>query len=162
MHRERHLLSSESGHKTDNVVQKEGITWNKESSLDGGDGAPEHFMVDGLAMRRRLYGLARRLSVGRSLRYLELWVHYLWQLLRSNRATDRGPRADAELLSAVRVNADMATAKRIAVRSWNSDVLDNAEPPLRDDKTDTSQPFSGPFRQMVYLSLHPETFDLSV
>ena len=114
-----------------------------------------------LSRRGRLYRLAKLLSIGRSLHYLQLWVRYLWQQLRSNRAIGGNPRAEADLLSIALVNADMATAKRIAVTSWDSAVLDNGEQGLALN-ADASRSFSGPFRQMVYLSLHPETFDLSL
>jgi hypothetical protein len=30
-------------------------------------------------MRGRLYRLAKRLSIGRVLRYLDLWARYLWR-----------------------------------------------------------------------------------
>src|SRR6185437_15746433 len=102
----------------------------------------------------------------RILRYLELWVRYLWQRPRSRRATrPEDPPDDGEPVSVALANADMASAKRIAVLSWDPLVLENAWPraaPPSDDKTDSSQAFSGPLRQMVYLSLHPALFDLSL
>src|SRR6185312_2966943 len=130
------------------------------------DAPIKRMLRSNLSMRGRLYRLAKRLWLGRILRYLELWVRYLWQRPRSRRATrPEDPPDDGEPVSVALANADMASAKRIAVLSWDPLVLENAWPraaPPSDDKTDSSQAFSGPLRQMVYLSLHPALFDLSL
>src|SRR6476469_5201433 len=118
-----------------------------------------------LSIRGRLYRLARRLSLGRVLRYLELWVRYLWRRVRSHRTTRQEDPLDGKPLSVALANADMASAKRIAVLSWDPLVSQSAWPRAAlpsDDKTDSSRAFSGPLRQMVYLSLHPAIFDLSL
>jgi hypothetical protein len=83
----------------------------------------------GSTMRARLYRLAKRLSIGRLLRYLDLWARYLWRrslsgLGSSSRRSARG--TDAEAQAAALAHADMATAKRMAVASWFPLDLANA------------------------------------
>lgn len=82
----------------------------------------------GSSIQGRLYRLAKRLSIGRVLRYLDLWARYLWQRSRSALAVRRGagPGADAESQAALLAHADMATAKRMAVASWFPLDLANA------------------------------------
>ena len=76
----------------------------------------------------RLYRLAKRLSLGRLLRYLDLWARYGWRRgqsalstrLSRERATDTGAMAEAL------ARADLAAAKRMAVASWFPLDLANA------------------------------------
>jgi hypothetical protein len=92
-------------------------------------------------------------------------VRYLWRRLRSQRTTRQEDLLDGEPLSVALANADMASAKRIAVLSWDPLASESAWPRAAlqsNDKTDSSQAFSGSLHQMVYLSLHPAIFDLSL
>jgi hypothetical protein len=67
----------------------------------------------------RLHRLAKRLSMGRVLRYLDLWVRYLWRRSLNNLGRlQRPPGADAKDKPVALANADLATAKRLAVASW--------------------------------------------
>jgi len=71
------------------------------------------------SMQGRLYQLARRLSIGRVLRYLDFWGRYLWRrgisIVSSFRRSSPGGVAAAQ--AAALANADMITAKRMAVAS---------------------------------------------
>jgi hypothetical protein len=68
----------------------------------------------------RLYGLAKRLSLGRILRYLDLWLRYFWRRSRSalkpSRVSSHGTGAEEQ--AAALAHANMASAMRIAVSSW--------------------------------------------
>lgn len=81
-----------------------------------------------VSMQGKLHRLARRLSVGRVLRYLDLWARYLWRRMQSAFANFRGQAPDAETASeaAALAVADVTTAKRIAVASWFPLDLANA------------------------------------
>ena len=76
----------------------------------------------------RFYALARRLSLGRIVRYLDLWARYFWRralsILNPASAGDEGHAAAAEAASVA--GADMATANRMAVASWFPLDLANA------------------------------------
>ena len=78
--------------------------------------------------RSRLYRLAKRLNVGRILRYGDLWARYLWRRGLSALDAARSPPAggDAAALGAALAAADMAAAKRMAVASWFPLDLANA------------------------------------
>lgn len=80
-------------------------------------------------MQGRLYSLAKRLKVGRILRYGDLWARYLWR--RGVAAVDayraRRPDGDAAALGADLAEADMAAAKRMVVASWFRLDLANAK-----------------------------------
>ena len=69
-------------------------------------------------MRGRLYRLARRLSLGAHIRYLDLWVCYLWRRSLSRLGGSALGGAIPEQAAALGLHADMATAKRMAVASW--------------------------------------------
>jgi len=79
-------------------------------------------------MQDRLIRLAKRLSIGRVLRYLDLWARYLWRRGQSAFATrlGRAAGADAEALTAALAKADPRAAKRMAVASWFPLDLTNA------------------------------------
>ena len=71
------------------------------------------------SLTHRLLGLARRLQVGRILRYLDLWARYLWR--RASSALRSGPaRGDGKTAAeaALIAGADMGTAYRATVGSW--------------------------------------------
>jgi hypothetical protein len=70
--------------------------------------------------QRRLYRLAKRLSIGRLLRYLALWARYAWRRGQSALfiRLSRRPVTDRAAQAAVLAHADLATAKRMAVASW--------------------------------------------
>jgi hypothetical protein len=72
------------------------------------------------SMRERLYRLARRLNVGRILRYGDLWTRYLWRrgLSAVDAARSRPAGGDAAALGAALAAADIDAAKRMAVASW--------------------------------------------
>ncbi len=79
------------------------------------------------SIKGRLYVLARRLSIGRVLRYLDLWGRYGWRRAGSAlRGAGPAGGGDAETLAAMLADADIATAKRLAVASWFPLDLDNA------------------------------------
>jgi hypothetical protein len=82
----------------------------------------------GASMQYRLIRLAKRLSIGRVLRYLDLWARYLWRRGQGAFATrlGRAPGAQAEALTAALAKADPRAAKRIAVASWFPLDLTNA------------------------------------
>lgn len=67
-----------------------------------------------------LYRLAKRLSIGRGLRYLDLWARYLWRRGQSRLDAHRGrlPGADLTAPATAIAEADMTTAKRMTVASW--------------------------------------------
>jgi len=71
-------------------------------------------------MQESLYGLAKRLNVGRILRYGDLWARYLWRrgLSAVDAAGIRPAGGDAVALGAALATADMTAAKRMAVASW--------------------------------------------
>jgi hypothetical protein len=74
----------------------------------------------------RLFTLAKRLSIGRVLRYVDLWARYGWR--RAGSAFGgRAPAAgkDTEALAATLAGAEFATAK-LAVSSWFPLDLQNA------------------------------------
>jgi hypothetical protein len=75
----------------------------------------------------RLYTLAKRLSIGRVLRYVDLWARYGWRRAGSAFGS-RAPAAgkDTEALAATLAGAEFATAKRLAVSSWFPLDLQNA------------------------------------
>ena len=74
----------------------------------------------GSMVRGRLYRLAKRLSLGRLLRYLDLWARYLWRRSQSRLGSSgrSAPGIGAEAQEAALAKADMATAKRMVVASW--------------------------------------------
>jgi hypothetical protein len=75
----------------------------------------------------RIYTLANRLSIGRVLRYVDLWARYGWR--RAERAFGgRAPAAgkDTEALAATLAGAGIDAAKRLAVSSWFPLDLQNA------------------------------------
>jgi hypothetical protein len=76
----------------------------------------------------RLYALARRLSIGRVLRYLDLWARYGWRRAESV-LRRRTPAAgqDAAALAAALAGAGNDDAKRLAVSSWFPLDLQNAK-----------------------------------
>ena len=79
------------------------------------------------AIRARLYTLARRLSIGRVLRYAGLWARYGWRRSQSafaRRGVGAGMEADA--LAATLAGTGMAAAKRMTVASWFPLDLSNA------------------------------------
>lgn len=71
-------------------------------------------------MQESLYRLAKRLNVGRILRYGDLWARYLWRrgLSAVDAAGIRPAGGDAVALAAALATADMTAAKRMAVASW--------------------------------------------
>jgi len=77
-------------------------------------------MIKETAMQERLYRLAKRLNVGRILRYGDLWTRYLWRRgLSALDAARSGPAGgDATALGAALAVADIKAAKRMAVASW--------------------------------------------
>ncbi len=85
-------------------------------------------MLKETAMQERLYRLAKRLNVGRILRYGDLWTRYLWRRgLSALDAARSGPAGgDAAALGAALAAADMTAAKRMAVASWFPLDLGNA------------------------------------
>jgi hypothetical protein len=81
------------------------------------------------AIRGRLYRLAKRLSLGRLLRYLDLWARYLWRRSLSWLGSRSGRPArgnNTEAQAAALAQADMVSAKRMAVASWFPLDLANA------------------------------------
>src|SRR5688572_7374179 len=62
----------------------------------------------------KLYTLAKRLSIGRVLRYVDLWARYGWRRVGSAFGS-RAPAAgkDTEALAATLAGAEFATAKRL-------------------------------------------------
>ncbi len=80
------------------------------------------------ASRGKLYRLAKRLSLGRLLRYLALWARYFsrrGQSALSVRLRKRPATAFASQAAAL-AKADLVTAKRMAVASWFPLDLANA------------------------------------
>ncbi len=77
-------------------------------------------MLKETSMQERLYRLAKRLNVGRILRYGDLWTRYLWRrgLSALDAARSRPGSGDVAALGAALAAADMNAAKRIAVASW--------------------------------------------
>jgi hypothetical protein len=77
-------------------------------------------MLKETSMQESLYRLAKRLNVGRILRYGDLWKRYLWRRGLSALDAARSPPAggDAAALGAALAAADMTVAKRMAVASW--------------------------------------------
>lgn len=78
-------------------------------------------------IKGRLYTLAKRLSLGRVLRYLDLWARYGWRRAQSafgGQAPVVGK--DAEALAAMVAGTDIEAAKRVAVSSWFPLDLANA------------------------------------
>jgi hypothetical protein len=78
-------------------------------------------MPEETAMQERLYRLAKRLNVGRILRYGDLWTRYLWRrgLSAVDAARSRPAGGDAATLGAALAAADIDAAKRMAVASWS-------------------------------------------
>jgi hypothetical protein len=76
----------------------------------------------------RLYRLAKRLSLGRLLRYGALWARYGLRRAQSALLSGkvRGPETDAAAQAAALAGADMTVAKRMAVASWFPLDLANA------------------------------------
>lgn len=74
----------------------------------------------GISLPGSLYRLAKRLNVGRILRYGDLWARYLWRRALSRLDAYRGTAAQGDVAAqaAALAEADMATAKRMAVASW--------------------------------------------
>lgn len=68
----------------------------------------------------RLVGLLRRLSLGRVLRYLDLWARYLWRRAQSalRPAGTFGQGDDVEALATMLASANMGSAYQAAVASW--------------------------------------------
>jgi hypothetical protein len=80
------------------------------------------------AVKAKLYTLARRLNVGRVLRYGDLWARYYWRRAESA-ATSFGrgaPGTGADALAAELAKSGMDEAKRLAVASWFPLDLANA------------------------------------
>lgn len=80
------------------------------------------------ALKAKLYTLARRLNVGRVLRYGDLWARYYWRRAESV-ATSFGrgaPGTGADTLAAKLAKSDMDEAKCLAVASWFPLDLANA------------------------------------
>jgi hypothetical protein len=74
-----------------------------------------------------LYRLAKRLSLGRLLRYFALWALYLLRRGQSALSTQlRKPASGIEAQAAALAAADLATAKRMTVASWFPLDLANA------------------------------------
>lgn len=71
-------------------------------------------------MQTGLYRLARRLSIGRVLRYAVLWLRYFWCRLRSAPSSggDQVERVDPARQVAALTDADALSASRIAIDSW--------------------------------------------
>ncbi len=71
------------------------------------------------SIRDRVYALLRRLSVGRILRYLDLWGRYLLRRALSAISGRRSQSASdgSGVVEALR-KADFAAAKRVTVASW--------------------------------------------
>jgi pentatricopeptide repeat protein len=72
------------------------------------------------SMQGRLYSLAKRLKIGRILRYGDLWARYLWRRTMSAVTASRGR---PETIGAAALGADLAMAgmggaKRMTVASW--------------------------------------------
>jgi hypothetical protein len=76
----------------------------------------------------RLYRLAKRLSLGRLLRYGALWARYGLRRAQSALLSGkvRGPETDAAAQAAALAGADVTAAKRMAVASWFPLDLANA------------------------------------
>jgi hypothetical protein len=77
-------------------------------------------MLKETAMQERLYGLAKRLNVGRILRYGDLWARYLWRrgLSALDAARSHPAGGDAAAIGAALAAVDVTAAKRMAVASW--------------------------------------------
>ena len=75
-----------------------------------------------------LYRLAKRLSLGRLLRYFVLWARYLLRRAQSALFTKllREPASGIDAQAAALAAADLATAKRMTVGSWFPLDLANA------------------------------------
>jgi hypothetical protein len=75
-----------------------------------------------------LYRLAKRLSLGRLLRYFALWALYLLRRGQSALSTQlrKEPASGIEAQAAALAAADLATAKRMTVASWFPLDLANA------------------------------------
>jgi hypothetical protein len=80
------------------------------------------------ASHGRLYRLAKRLSLGRLLRYLALWAHYFSRRGQSaiSGRLRKGPATAFESQAAALAKADVVTTKRMAVTSWFPLDLANA------------------------------------
>jgi hypothetical protein len=76
----------------------------------------------------RLYRLAKRLSLGRLLRYLALWARYGVRRGQSAMLSRKAqaPGANAAAQAATLAKADLADAKRMVVASWFPLDLANA------------------------------------
>jgi hypothetical protein len=76
----------------------------------------------------RLYRLAKRLSLGRFLRYLDLWARYGWRWGQSALSTRlrRQPATNTASVAAALGRADVMAAKRMSVASWFPLDLANA------------------------------------
>jgi hypothetical protein len=85
-------------------------------------------MLKETAMQERLYGLAKRLNVGRILRYGDLWARYLWRrgLSALDAARSHPAGGDAAAIGAALAAVDVTAAKRMAVASWFPLDLANA------------------------------------
>jgi len=71
------------------------------------------------SVQDRLVTLARRLSVGRILRYLDLWARYLFRrALGASAGHQAGLDEDGGALPAALGEVDFGGAKRLAVASW--------------------------------------------
>jgi hypothetical protein len=77
-------------------------------------------MLEETSMQESLYRLAKRLNVGRILRYGDLWARYLWRrgLSALDAARGQSVGGDAAAIGAALAAADMTAAKRMAVASW--------------------------------------------
>jgi len=79
------------------------------------------------SIKGKLHALAKRLSIGRVLRYLDLWARYGWRRAGSAlRGSGAAAGGDAEALAATLADADIAIAKHLAVGSWFPLDLENA------------------------------------
>jgi hypothetical protein len=76
----------------------------------------------------RLYRLAKRLSLGRLLRYLALWARYGWRRGQSAVSIQlrKEPATEFAGQAAALGKADLVTAKRMTVASWFPIDLTNA------------------------------------
>ena len=79
------------------------------------------------SLRGTIYTLLRRLSVGRVLRYLDLWGRYFFRRALSAISGRRShPGSEAGTLVKALREADFTTAKRMTVGSWFSLDRSNA------------------------------------